>query len=189
MDVLLQQSGCMEKSLTSERVMDSNQLEKERGITILAKTTQISWKGYNFNIVDTPGHGDFGGEVERIVNMVDGVVLLVDALEGPMAQTKFVLSKALKANLKPIVVMNKMDRDALSDERIDECEAEVKNSKKKKKNLKIQKKKRFLISFQCWKQLMINVIIPPFMPVQEMDGQQEPKGKETQEWKNCWIQS
>eukprot|EP01091_Cochliopodium_minus_P016498 TRINITY_DN6200_c0_g1_i1.p1 TRINITY_DN6200_c0_g1~~TRINITY_DN6200_c0_g1_i1.p1 ORF type:complete len:655 (+),score=194.66 TRINITY_DN6200_c0_g1_i1:35-1999(+) len=124
-DELLQQSGVMEKSHSNDRVMDSNQLEKERGITILAKTTQVSWKGHTFNIVDTPGHGDFGGEVERIVNMVDGVVLLVDGLEGPMAQTKFVLSKALKANLKPIVVLNKMDRDSLTPERVDECETEI----------------------------------------------------------------
>jgi GTP-binding protein len=94
----------------SERVMDSNALEKERGITIMAKNTSIDWKGHRINIVDTPGHGDFGGEVERVLSMVDGVCLLVDANEGPMTQTKFVLSKALKEGLRPIVVLNKMDR-------------------------------------------------------------------------------
>ena len=91
--------------------MDSNTLEKERGITIMAKNTSIVWKDYQINIVDTPGHGDFGGEVERILSMVDGVVLIVDATEGPMTQTKFVLSKALKKGLKPIVLINKLDRD------------------------------------------------------------------------------
>jgi GTP-binding protein len=105
-----------------ERVMDSNALERERGITILAKTTSISWNGITYNIVDTPGHGDFGGEVERVMNMVDGVVLLVDATEGPMPQTKFVLSKALKAGLRPIVVLNKMDR---SSQRSSEVETEI----------------------------------------------------------------
>ena len=90
--------------------MDSNDLERERGITILAKVTSLLWKGSRINIVDTPGHADFGGEVERILNMVDGAVLLVDAAEGPMPQTKFVLQKALKIGLKPIVAVNKIDR-------------------------------------------------------------------------------
>eukprot|EP01111_Echinosteliopsis_oligospora_P018886 TRINITY_DN889_c0_g1_i1.p1 TRINITY_DN889_c0_g1~~TRINITY_DN889_c0_g1_i1.p1 ORF type:complete len:649 (+),score=190.99 TRINITY_DN889_c0_g1_i1:252-2198(+) len=118
-DQLLKQSGT---SLATERVMDSNQLEKERGITILAKNTSITWKGVQINIVDTPGHGDFGGEVERVLGMVDGVCLLVDANEGPMTQTKFVLTKALQAGLKPLVVLNKMDRNAA---RADETETQL----------------------------------------------------------------
>jgi len=110
-DVLLKQSGTFrENQQVEERAMDSNDLEKERGITILAKVTSINWKGTRINIVDTPGHADFGGEVERILNMVDGVILLVDAAEGPMPQTKFVLSKALKLGLKPIVAINKIDK-------------------------------------------------------------------------------
>src|SRR3990167_5524025 len=92
--------------------MDSDSLEQERGITIMAKNTTLHWSGYKFNIVDTPGHSDFGGEVERILTMVDGVILLVDVVEGPMTQTKFVLSKALKKNLPAIVVLNKLDRDS-----------------------------------------------------------------------------
>ena len=96
--------------------MDSNDLERERGITILAKATSILWKDTRINIVDTPGHADFGGEVERILNMVDGALVLVDAAEGPLPQTKFVVSKALKMGLKPIVVINKVDRsDARAD--------------------------------------------------------------------------
>ncbi len=90
--------------------MDSNDLERERGITILAKCTSVDWKGTRINIVDTPGHADFGGEVERILSMVDGVLVLVDAAEGPMPQTKFVLGKALRQGLRPIVVINKVDR-------------------------------------------------------------------------------
>src|SRR5690349_1349378 len=90
--------------------MDSNDLERERGITILAKATSVEWQGTRINIVDTPGHADFGGEVERILNMVDGALVLVDAAEGPLPQTKFVVSKALKMGLKPIVVINKVDR-------------------------------------------------------------------------------
>lgn len=97
--------------------MDSDNLEKERGITIMAKNTAITWGGYQINVVDTPGHSDFGGEVERILGMVDGVALLVDVLEGPMTQTKFVLSKALKKSLPCIVVLNKMDRDAQAREK------------------------------------------------------------------------
>ena len=95
-----------------ERVLDSNDLERERGITILAKNTGIEYEGVTINIVDTPGHADFGSEVERILNMVDGVLLLVDAVEGPMPQTRFVLRHALKQGLKPIVVVNKIDRPA-----------------------------------------------------------------------------
>lgn len=121
-DELLKQSGTV-KTLTQERVMDSNQLEKERGITILAKHTSFRWKDTKVNLVDTPGHGDFGGEVERILSMVDGVILLVDAAEGPMAQTKFVLNKALNAKLKPIVVLNKMDR--IDKIRPDDVETEI----------------------------------------------------------------
>ena len=90
--------------------MDSNPLEKERGITILSKNVAVNYKDYKINILDTPGHADFGGEVERVLNMVDGVILLVDALEGPMPQTRFVLSKALGMGLKPIVVINKVDK-------------------------------------------------------------------------------
>ncbi|MCF6321970.1 MAG: translational GTPase TypA [Rhizobiaceae bacterium] len=110
-DVLLRQSGTFrENQQVDERAMDSNDLEKERGITILAKVTSVNWKDSRINIVDTPGHADFGGEVERILNMVDGVILLVDAAEGPMPQTKFVLQKALKLGLKPIVAINKVDK-------------------------------------------------------------------------------
>ncbi|MBV8977126.1 MAG: translational GTPase TypA [Alphaproteobacteria bacterium] len=110
-DQLLKQSGSVrENQHMQERAMDSNDLERERGITILAKCTSVEWHGTRINIVDTPGHADFGGEVERILSMVDGVVLLVDAAESVMPQTKFVLSKALKLGLKPIVVINKIDR-------------------------------------------------------------------------------
>jgi GTP-binding protein len=110
-DRLLTQSGTFrDNQKVAERVMDSNDLERERGITILAKVTSLQWKDTRINIVDTPGHADFGGEVERILNMVDGAVLLVDAAEGPMPQTKFVLQKALKIGLKPIVCINKIDR-------------------------------------------------------------------------------
>lgn len=121
-DNMLKQSGLFrDNQMVAERAMDSNDLEKERGITILAKCTSVVWKDTKINIVDTPGHADFGGEVERILSMVDGVVLLVDAAEGPMPQTKFVLGKALKLGLKPIVVINKIDRsDARSDEVLDE---------------------------------------------------------------------
>jgi len=111
LDRLLQQSGAFrENQRVAERAMDSNDLERERGITILAKVTSIDWHGTRINIVDTPGHADFGGEVERILNMVDGALVLVDAAEGPLPQTKFVVSKALKVGLKPIVVINKVDR-------------------------------------------------------------------------------
>ena len=110
-DRLLQQSGAFrENQRVAERVLDSNELERERGITILAKVTSVAWQGTRINIVDTPGHADFGGEVERILNMVDGALVLVDAAEGPLPQTKFVVSKALKIGLKPIVVINKVDR-------------------------------------------------------------------------------
>ena len=111
-DELLSQSGTLaERDAPGDRVMDSNELEKERGITILAKNTAIKWKDYHINIVDTPGHADFGGEVERSMSMVDSVVLLVDALDGPMPQTRFVTQKAFMWGLKPIVVINKVDRD------------------------------------------------------------------------------
>jgi GTP-binding protein len=110
-DRLLQQSGAYRANQRQvERAMDSNDLERERGITILAKAASVEWKGTRINIVDTPGHADFGGEVERILNMVDGALVLVDAAEGPLPQTKFVVSKALKMGLKPIVVINKVDR-------------------------------------------------------------------------------
>ena len=121
-DELLKQSGAFrENEATVERALDSNDLERERGITILAKATSVVWNNIRFNIVDTPGHADFGGEVERILSMVDGVVLLVDAAEGPMPQTKFVTSKALSLGLKPIVVLNKVDKqDAEPDRALDE---------------------------------------------------------------------
>src|SRR5512139_3851929 len=110
-DKLLQQSGTFAAhEKVEERVMDSNALEKERGITILAKNTALDWKGYHINIVDTPGHADFGGEVERVLSMVDSVLLLVDAVDGPMPQTRFVTQKAFALGLKPIVVINKIDR-------------------------------------------------------------------------------
>ena len=121
-DNMLKQSGLFrDNQAVAERAMDSNDLEKERGITILAKCTSVEWEKTKINIIDTPGHADFGGEVERILSMVDGVVLLVDAAEGPMPQTKFVLGKALKHGLKPIVTINKIDRsDARADEVLDE---------------------------------------------------------------------
>ncbi|MCE9508125.1 MAG: translational GTPase TypA [Alphaproteobacteria bacterium] len=110
-DVLLRQSGLFrENQQVAECVMDSNDLERERGITILAKVTSVVWKDTRINIVDTPGHADFGGEVERILSMVDGVIVLVDAAEGPLPQTKFVVAKALKQGIRPIVVINKVDR-------------------------------------------------------------------------------
>lgn len=110
-DKLLQQSGTFDaRAETQERVMDSNDLEKERGITILAKNTAIKWNDYRINIVDTPGHADFGGEVERVMSMVDSVLLVVDAFDGPMPQTRFVTKKAFAHGLKPIVVINKVDR-------------------------------------------------------------------------------
>src|SRR5690554_742424 len=110
-DKLLQQSGTLDRrEQEGERVMDSNDQEKERGITILAKNTAISWKDYRVNIIDTPGHADFGGEVERVLSMVDSVLLVVDSIDGPMPQTRFVTQKAFARGLKPIVVINKIDR-------------------------------------------------------------------------------
>ncbi len=112
LDKLLRDSGTLRASeMAQERIMDSNEIEKERGITILAKNTSLTWNGYQINIIDTPGHADFGGEVERGLSMVDSVLLLVDAVDGPMPQTRFVTSKALKLGLRPIVVINKVDRD------------------------------------------------------------------------------
>lgn len=121
-DTILKQSGSFrENQQVAERVMDSNDLEKERGITILAKCTSIRWDGARVNIIDTPGHADFGGEVERILNMADGVILLIDAAEGPLPQTKFVLGKALKRGIRPIVMINKIDRgDARPDDVLNE---------------------------------------------------------------------
>ena len=111
-DKLLRQAGSLDVRLViPERAMDSNDLEKERGITILAKNTAITWGDWRINIVDTPGHADFGGEVERVLSMVDGVLLLVDAVDGPMPQTRFVTSKAFQHGFTPIVVINKIDRD------------------------------------------------------------------------------
>ncbi|HPP75628.1 MAG TPA: GTP-binding protein, partial [Armatimonadota bacterium] len=110
-DVILRQSGTFRHNqVVAERVMDSNALEREKGITILSKVTAVYYDGVKINIFDTPGHSDFGGEVERILRSVDGVLLLVDAREGPMPQTRFVLKKALEQRLKPIVVINKIDR-------------------------------------------------------------------------------
>ena len=121
-DSLMKQTGIFRKNqVVSERLMDSGDLEKERGITILAKPTSIKWKDVRINIIDTPGHSDFGGEVERVLSMADGVVLLVDAAEGPMPQTKFVLGKALSQGLMPIVIVNKVDRsDSRSEEVVNE---------------------------------------------------------------------
>ena len=122
-DAMLRQSGIFRANeQVAERVMDSNDLERERGITILSKNTAVMHDGVKINIVDTPGHADFGGEVERVLNMVDGVLLLVDAFEGPMPQTKYVLRKALEQNLKPIVVINKIDRP---DQRVEDVHDEV----------------------------------------------------------------
>ena len=110
-DQLLRQSGAFrEHQQVAERALDRNDLEKERGITILAKVASVEWRGTRINIVDTPGHADFGGEVERILNMVDGAIVLVDAAEGVLPQTKFVVGKALAQGIKPIVVVNKVDR-------------------------------------------------------------------------------
>ena len=122
-DALLKQSGAFRENQKVEaQAMDTNDLERERGITILAKCTSILWQDTRINIVDTPGHADFGGEVERILNMVDGAIVLVDASEGPLPQTKFVVSKALKQGLRPIVAINKIDRP---DERHDEVLNEI----------------------------------------------------------------
>ena len=122
-DAMLWQSGVFrENEQVAERVMDSLDLEREKGITIMAKNTAIVYKGVKINIVDTPGHADFGGEVERTLNMVDGVMLLVDATEGPLPQTRFVLGKALERGLPPIVVINKIDRP---DRRIHEVLDEI----------------------------------------------------------------
>ena len=122
-DAMLWQSGIFRSNeAVVERVMDSIDLEREKGITIMAKNTAINFHGTRINIVDTPGHADFGGEVERTLKMVDGVLLLVDASEGPLPQTRFVLRKALEAGLRPIVVINKIDRP---DARIDEVINEV----------------------------------------------------------------
>ena len=118
-DKMLRQAGAFrEGAALEERVMDSNPLEKERGITILAKNTSIRWKHAKINIVDTPGHADFGGEVERILRMVDGVLLVVDAFDGPMPQTRFVTRKALALGLQPIVVINKIDREGSDPKRV-----------------------------------------------------------------------
>jgi len=118
-DELLKQSGTFgAHTKTEERMMDSNDLEKERGITILSKNTAINYKGTKINIIDTPGHADFGGEVERVLKMVDGVLLLVDAYEGVMPQTKFVVKKALSLGLRPIVVINKIDKPSADPDRV-----------------------------------------------------------------------
>ena len=121
-DQMLKQSGVFRQNqAVAERVMDSNDLERERGITILSKNTAVHYDGVRINIVDTPGHADFSGEVERVLKMVNGVLLLVDSFEGPMPQTRFVLKKALELNLKVIIVINKMDRpDARCAEVVDE---------------------------------------------------------------------
>ena len=121
-DEMLKQSGIFrDNQEVAERVMDSNDIEKERGITILSKNTGVMYNGIKINIIDTPGHADFGGEVERVLKMVNGVVLVVDAFEGPMPQTKFVLKKALELDLSVIVCVNKVDRpEARPDEVVDE---------------------------------------------------------------------
>ena len=110
-DALLKQSGQFRDSeLAQDCLLDSNELERERGITILAKNIALPWKGVKINIIDTPGHADFGGEVERVLKMADGVLILVDAFEGPRPQTRFVMTKALEIGLKPVIVINKIDR-------------------------------------------------------------------------------
>jgi len=121
-DAMLRQAKALSRhDEGGERILDSGDLERERGITILAKNTAVEWGGVKINIVDTPGHADFGGEVERALSMVDGVLLLVDAAEGPMPQTRFVLKKAIEAGLKPIVVINKVDKkDARPDQVLNE---------------------------------------------------------------------
>ena len=121
-DEMLKQGGAFrENQAVQDRVMDNNAIERERGITILAKNTSVRYKDIKINIIDTPGHADFGGEVERVLKMVDGVLLLVDAFEGPMPQTRFVLSKALELKLKVLIVINKIDRpDARCDEVVNE---------------------------------------------------------------------
>ena len=122
-DELLKQSGVFrENQEVAERVMDSNDIERERGITILSKNTAVHYKGTKINIIDTPGHADFGGEVERVLKMLNGVILVVDAFEGAMPQTKFVLKKALELNLNVIVCVNKIDRP---EARVEEVEEEV----------------------------------------------------------------
>ena len=122
-DAMMKQSGVFRKNQNiSDRLMDSGDLEKERGITILAKPSAIIWKDIKINIIDTPGHSDFGGEVERVLNMADGVILLVDSVEGPMPQTKFVLGKALSQRLLTIVIVNKVDK---ADSRCDNVINEV----------------------------------------------------------------
>ena len=122
-DCLLRQSGQFRDSqLQGQQILDSNDLERERGITILSKNIALHYKGVKINIIDTPGHADFGGEVERVVRMADGALVLIDAAEGPMPQTRFVLSKALEVGVKPIVVINKIDRpDARAAEVLDEA--------------------------------------------------------------------
>ncbi|KAL6538270.1 hypothetical protein OROGR_012258 [Orobanche gracilis] len=122
MDRLLRQCGA---DIPHERALDSISLERERGITIASKVTSISWKGNELNMVDTPGHADFGGEVERVVGMVEGAILVVDAGEGPLAQTKFVLAKALKYGLRPLLLLNKVDRPSVTEERCNEVESLV----------------------------------------------------------------
>jgi len=121
-DQMLKQCQVFRKNqVVQERFLDSNDLERERGITILSKNISIPFKDYKINLIDTPGHADFGGEVERVLKMADGVLLLVDSFEGPMPQTRFVLEKALQINLKPIVVINKIDRpDNRPEEALDE---------------------------------------------------------------------
>ena len=121
-DELLKQSGVFrENQEVAERVMDSNDIERERGITILSKNTAVHYKGTKINIIDTPGHADFGGEVERVLKMVNGVILVVDAFEGAMPQTKFVLKKALELNLNVIVCVNKIDRPEARVEEVEEA--------------------------------------------------------------------
>ena len=125
-DQLLKKSQTLAaREQIEDRAMDSNDLERERGITILSKNTAINYQDYKINILDTPGHADFSGEVERIIKMVDGVLLVVDAVEGTMPQTRFVLKKALEANLKPIVVINKVDRSAARPEAVVDMVLEI----------------------------------------------------------------
>nr|HRC67164.1 GTP-binding protein [Bacteroidales bacterium] len=119
--ILYQGKLFRENQQIGELILDSNELERERGITILAKNVSVRYKGVKINVIDTPGHSDFGGEVERVLNMADGVLLVVDAFEGPMPQTRFVLEKALEMNLKPVVVINKVDKPGCEPELVQEA--------------------------------------------------------------------
>ena len=158
-DSIMKQTGLFrDNQQVAERLMDSGDLEKERGITILAKPTSVTWKGARINIIDTPGHADFGGEVERVLGMADGVILLTDAAEGPMPQTKFVLGKALKQGLRPIVVINKVDRP---DGRPDVVVVERKRLKKLRRKARQPKYQLSLVRLRCRTALFRRTLLIP----------------------------